>query len=261
MRVLASLMTCVVCLCMGNAFAEDSPARASWHGDASAGWTSTAEHRDRRHGHDHVYPDRGAVVRDVPRGATVVNYAGVSYRFADGVWFEPRGPVYIVVAPPIGLLVPEVPTFATPIESGADTYLYANDTYYRSRPGLPGYEVVNAPPDVGAPDSVEEPTLRPLAPDTPDPLTAAPAAQPIATAAAELPSRMPGTARYIYPRNGQSTERQARDRGECYRFALGQTGYDPLRPIGTLPAQRVDRRSNFSRAEEACFDALGYTVR
>ena len=28
------------------------------------------KHRDTRHGHDHVYPDRGAILRDVPRGAT-----------------------------------------------------------------------------------------------------------------------------------------------------------------------------------------------
>jgi len=55
------------------------------------------KHRDTRHGHDHVYPDRGAIVRDLPRGAFVVNYAGLSYRFYDGVWFEPRGPAFMTL--------------------------------------------------------------------------------------------------------------------------------------------------------------------
>ena len=109
------------------------------------------KHVDTRHGHDHAYPDRGAVLRDAPRGSTVVNYAGVSYRFHDGVWFEPRGPAYIVVAPPIGLVVPTIPAFATPVAGGGEKYLYANDIYYRARPDLGGFEVVNEPSEVTAP--------------------------------------------------------------------------------------------------------------
>jgi len=106
---------------------------------------SYGKHNDTRHGHDRVYPDRGAVIRSVPHGATVVNYAGVTYRFFEGVWFEPRGPAFIVVAPPIGLIVPSVPAYATPVANGAETYLYANEAYYRARPELGGYEVVNDP--------------------------------------------------------------------------------------------------------------------
>lgn len=104
-------------------------------------------HVDMRHGHNRVYPDRGAVVRGVPRGATGVNYAGISYRFAGGVWFEQIGPAYIVVAPPIGLIVPNLPGFATSFNSAGKTYLYANDVFYSPRPDLGGYEVVNDPQD------------------------------------------------------------------------------------------------------------------
>ncbi len=67
------------------------------------------KHRDTRHGHDHSYPDRGSVIRDLPRGTIGVSYAGLSYRFHDGIWLEPRGPAFIVVAPPIGLVVPNLP--------------------------------------------------------------------------------------------------------------------------------------------------------
>ena len=36
-------------------------------------------HEDTRFGHDHAYPNRGVVVREVPKNATVINYAGLSY--------------------------------------------------------------------------------------------------------------------------------------------------------------------------------------
>jgi hypothetical protein len=101
------------------------------------------KHRDMRHGHDHVYPDRGAIVRDLPHGAVIVNYAGVSYRFEGGVWYEPRGPAYVVVDPPIGLLVPALPGFSTPVVHAGETYMYLNGAYYRARPEIGGYEVVN----------------------------------------------------------------------------------------------------------------------
>src|SRR5262249_48375642 len=58
------------------------------------------KHHDTRHGHDHYYPDRGAIVRDLPVGTIGTSYAGVSYRYHDGIWLEPRGPAYMVVAPP-----------------------------------------------------------------------------------------------------------------------------------------------------------------
>ena len=108
------------------------------------------KHHDRHFGHDHVYPDRGSIFRDAPKGATIINYAGLPYRFANGVWFEPRGPAFIVVMPPIGVVVPSLPAFATPLELGGESYFYANDAYYLARPELGGYEVVNDPADMAA---------------------------------------------------------------------------------------------------------------
>jgi hypothetical protein len=37
---------------------------------------------------------------------------------------------------------------------------------------------------------------------------------------------------YFYPMQGQSPERQDRDRYECYLWAVDQTGFDPARRIG-----------------------------
>lgn len=286
---------------------------------AFASGSGVPDHRDLRHGHDHSYPDRGAVVRDVPRGAIAVNYAGVAYRFHDGVWYEPRGPAFIVVAPAIGLVVPTLPSFATDLTVGQEAYLYANETYYRPRPDLGGYEVVNAPveetaavvggalpaggsgpsddavvhplvPDgTGAPASMEDSGTA-MAPAPPAPEQSAGVGQPgspvmrdmVATANVPAPvvassapqtyfapgiavgtsSRIVGTSVFTYPRNGQSPEQQARDQYECYRFAVSQTGYDPLRSRGAASSARTaDPHADYRRAQEACFDGLGYTVR
>ena len=109
------------------------------------------KHHDTRQGHDHFYPDRGSIVREVPQGAAVVNYAGLTYRFHDGVWYEPRGPAFMVVAPPIGLVVQQLPTFSTVWAHGGEVYLYCNDVYYQPRPDLGGYEIVNDPTSESTP--------------------------------------------------------------------------------------------------------------
>jgi len=124
------------------------------------------KHHDPHHGHKHVYPDRGAIFREVPRGTVVVNYAGLSYRFHDGVWFQPQGSAFIVVAPPIGIVVPTLPGFATPVENGGKSYLYANDTYYRARPELGGYEVVNDPVETAADGAIAIQPAPPVSPSS-----------------------------------------------------------------------------------------------
>jgi len=43
---------------------------------------------------------------------------------------------------------------------------------------------------------------------------------------------------YFYPRQGQSPERQDRDRYECYRWAVRHSRFDPSRPQ-VAPPQRV----------------------
>jgi len=35
---------------------------------------------------------------------------------------------------------------------------------------------------------------------------------------------------FIYPTKGQSAQQQDKDRYECHRWAVGQTGYDPSKP-------------------------------
>jgi hypothetical protein len=373
------------------------------------------KHRDARHGHNHIYPDRGSIFRELPHGAVVINYAGISYRFHDGVWFEPQGPAYIVVAPPIGLVVPTLPSYATTVGNGKQTFLYANDVYYEARPDLGGYEVVNDPAETAAPAAAEVPAAadsqsesatpyalptatavaavpvaaaaaapavigaagQAAAPATAGGLAAAgavpaataatavkaiplgvgyngaaagpgvaavgaptsvggagaisgaaaapaatalmapPASAPYAPTAAYAPTSAVGagagaapggsTAAYTaaagtaavlpvpavastqtlapaptatsapatggtstashgvkvfaYPKNGQTPEVQARDQYECYRFGVAQSGFDPMRASGAPAAQIADRQLDFERAQGACFEGRGYTIR
>ena len=74
---------------------------------------------------------------------------------------------------------------------------------------------------------------------------------------AEPPQRQADTAElYAYPRNGQSEERQAVDRDDCHRWAVVKAGFDPTKSVGAN-----HDLSNFRRAETACLDARGYSVK
>jgi hypothetical protein len=70
-----------------------------------------------------------------------------------------------------------------------------------------------------------------------------------------------GTKVFVYPRNGQTADQQARDRYECYRFAVAQTGFDPMHSPGTPQASHAEPLPDYDRAQAACLEGRGYTVR
>ena len=79
-----------------------------------------------------------------------------------------------------------------------------------------------------------------------------------------VPSVSPSTVEriFIYPRKGQSEDLQAKDRYECHRWGVGQTGYDPTQPTSGMPrAQLSQMRADYKRAMSACLDARGYTMK
>ena len=260
------------------------------------------KHQDARHSHNHVYPDRGTVVHNLPAGSNVVNFGGQSYWFSEGVWFEPHGPAYTVIEPPIGVVVTALPSFATAVVGSAGLYFYANDTYYRPRPDLGGYEVVNDPvdsapagsgsgyapvPAMAAPayaGAAPAPAPGYAAPMAAGAMMAAPAAASMAAAptgfaapasasvgaapgalvapaaAGQFSAQKPQMVS-LTPNNGQTTEQQARDRYDCYRTALSQSGFDPLHPKGGPPSAQVNEQaSTYDRVRTACLQQRGYTV-
>lgn len=68
---------------------------------------------------------------------------------------------------------------------------------------------------------------------------------------------------FVYPRENQSEELQAKDRSECQSWATGQTGHDPTNPpAGDMPPfQWFQKQVDYVRAQTACLEGRGYTVR
>jgi hypothetical protein len=51
------------------------------------------------------------------------------------------------------------------------------------------------------------------------------------------------------------------DRYECYRFAVAQSGFDPLAINGgATPAEVAGHDSEYSRAQAACLQGRGYGI-
>lgn len=128
---------------------------------------------DDRYRHGHYYPSIGYSVSVLPPGYLSVRYARRHLFFQGGVWFESRGPGFIVVRPPIGAVVPVLPPAYSTVWVAGVPYYYADDVYYAQGPG--GY-VVAAPPAEG--NYVEQAPAAPAAPQAPyaPPAAAAPQA-------------------------------------------------------------------------------------
>jgi hypothetical protein len=63
-----------------------------------------------------------------------------------------------------------------------------------------------------------------------------------------------------YPKNGQTPDVQARDHYECYKFAVSQSGFDPMHWGAAAAAQMPEQESEYERAQAACFEGRGYTI-
>lgn len=191
-----------------------------------------AERLDNRYSHNHYYPVRGGVVRELPEHAVTFTRPEGRFFYSGGVWYAPRAGGFVVVGAPIGLFVPILPPFYTTLWIGGFPYYYANETYYMWDAEQNGYEVVAPPNDQGA--STE-------APPPPPPQ---------------------GDQMFVYPQNGQSEQQQAQDKYECHRWASSQTGFDPTQPAGGVPPEQLGgRRSDYQRAMIACLQGRGYSAR
>ncbi len=65
-----------------------------------------------------------------------------------------------------------------------------------------------------------------------------------------------GLGMYIFPSNGQDQATQDADESACYKWAIQQTGYDPLNPP-TVHAAQVDTSADGSAIKGAAFGAAG----
>ncbi|WP_455208642.1 DUF6515 family protein [Kaarinaea lacus] len=182
---------------------------------------------DKRYEHNRHYPPPGYSVKVVPERRHIIHYHDRDYFYFGGVWYLPSGPSFVVVRPPLGVIVPILPPFYTTIWLGGIPYYYANDVYYVWRADLNGYQV----------------TSPPIKEDEPPP----------PYRAEEL---------FAYPKEGQSEEQQADDRYACHRWGVEQTGYDPTQPPTNLSVSELSKkREDYQRAMKACLEGKGYSVR
>ena len=130
----------------------------------------------------------------------------------------------------LGLYFASLPYYYTTYWWGGVPYYYADNTYYRWNAGVGQYETVAPPAEAGA-----------------------------AGAAGAEPSA-PGQSAVLiaYPKNGQTEEQQGKDKFECHRWAVSQTGFDPTQPGGGAAG---GRRSDYTRAQAACLEGRGYSVK
>jgi hypothetical protein len=233
--------TCLLVLLGSGALAQQPEHGHGGHAPREAPYSV---HYDNQYSHNHYYTTRGVEVARVPGRPYVVAHGGEHFYYTGGVWYAPRGPNYVVVAPPVGVFVPVLPPFYTTVWFGGVPYYYSNQTYYVYG-GPQGYEVVQPP---GDPDSAVQGPQGPAYPGAPPP--------------APGNAHPEGEDIYVYPQNGQSPDQQANDRYDCHKWASSQTGFDPTQAGGGVsPDQTVARGEEYRRAIRACLEGRGYSVR
>lgn len=183
---------------------------------------------DAQFGHNRYYPSVGASYRRLPSGYYTSHFHGTPYYYHGGVWYGHGSYGYRVIRPPAGLFINFLPPFYTTVWFSGIPYYYADNVYYRWEPTQSVYVVSNPPDDSTA--------------------TTQPADNSDQT--------------FVYPKNGQSEEQTAKDRYECYRWAADQTGFDPTKNGGGVDAaDTTTKHDDYKRAEAACLDARGYSVK
>ena len=162
---------------------------------------------DTRYHHNRYYPTLGIVVDIVPSGFYEVPFRNHRYFFQGGVLYRAQGPRFVVVTPPIGLAVSILPPFYTTLWVGGTPYYYADGVYYAWQPAQRTYVVVDAPRE---------------------------------SEVLALPAEV--SQQFVYPKNGQNEQQQAKDRYECHRWSVAQTGFDPTQPSDDATVSNTTRR-------------------
>jgi hypothetical protein len=124
----------------------------------------------------------------------------------------------------LGLYFATLPLYYSTFWWGGIPYYYVDDTYYEYDGSLGQYETVAPPPEVQK------------------------------QAAAEGSAGMDVIA---YPKNGQTAEQQANDKYDCHRWAVTQSGFDFAQGV----AASAQQRDQYMRAQAACLDGRGYSVK
>jgi hypothetical protein len=203
------------------------------------------QHLDSRFTHNHYYYDHGYAVHTPPDGglANLHGPDGERYYFEGGNWYRWRGNLdqawrwdrwwhgpWVVSGPPVGVFVPLLPPSYTLVWWGGTLYYYANDAYYVWDAGRNGYQVVAPPSGLDAAGT----TPSPVVPGASDQL-------------------------FAYPTKGQPPQQQTSDRTDCNQWAMAESSFDPT--AADAATQPREKRNAYFRAQAACLESRGYTVK
>ena len=109
------------------------------------GWEHGRSHRSFHH-HQGPYPSYGKVTFSLPRGHISLSIGRARYYYCDGVFYHRDRREYVVVVPPVGAVVNEIPYDFEPVVIRGVTYYVHHGTYFQYTPH--GFEVIPAPGEV-----------------------------------------------------------------------------------------------------------------
>ena len=134
-----------------------------------------------------------------------------------------------------GLFFDALPLYYSTLWWGGTPYYYANDNYYQWNGAVSLYETVRPPRDL---------------------------ASQVGTTQGPENLNLFDFNLFAYPKNAQATEQQATDRIECQHWATDQAGINPPQgnSAATIAASSA-RRQDFLRAQSACLEGRGYSVK
>jgi hypothetical protein len=125
-----------------------------------------------------------------------------------------------------GLYFATLPLYYSTLWWDGIPYYYADDTYYRYDGSVRQYETVTPPEGLQNQVAAQQPA---------------------------------GTDLIAYPKNGQSDAQQSQDKYECHHWATTQSGFDPTQ--GATAGATANKRSDYMRAQAACLEGRGYSVK
>jgi hypothetical protein len=141
----------------------------------------------------------------------------------------------------LGWYLPVLPFGYATYWWGGVPYYYADNYYYTWDSAVGQYQAVEPPAGLAT--------------------TPSPSAAGVTSPAAGGPAGT-WTDLFAYPKGGQSLEQQTKDRDECHKWAVTQTGFDPAQPPSSSdPRDAMAKREGYLRAEAACLEARNYSVK
>jgi len=222
-RLFISAIVAVLCLSTAPGYAD----REKWERDGQRQHRSSEFRVEKHFNERNVYPREGYRVRVLPHRHRAIHYHNHDYFYFGGIWYQPSGADFIVIRPPLGIVVSVLPPIYNTLWIGDVPYYFANGVYYHWRDDLNGYEVVELP----------ESEIKP----------------------SESSYKLEKI--FIYPKNGQNEKQQADDQYACHQYGVEQTNYDPSQPPANDNVNALQqKRKDYQDAMKSCLQGKGYSV-